>query len=239
MSIYTKISILLIGLLAVHVITQYIRTRHYLNIGIPLASRAVRYEQHPADPTTRILVIGDSTAVGTGADRPEDSTAGLIGQDFPTSDITNLGVNGARLADLPDRFKVLGDDQFDIVLVQIGGNDVWHFTPFTQIEVSLTTVLKEADRVGKRVVILHGGDFATAKALPLGTRWLFSWRSKKLRDLYLRITPEYGAHYVDLWHINGDQRDHATAFYAVDRFHPSSSGYADWYAQIKPVLELN
>lgn len=238
MTITTKITLGLAILLSIYILGQYFRTRHYLNIGVPLAAKTIAYEQHPINPTTKLLVIGDSTAVGTGASRPEESIAGLIGQDYPTIDITNKGKNGARLADLPEKFAELSDDQFDVVLVQIGGNDVWHFTPFQKIEDSLITVLKEANRVGKRVVILHGGDFATAKALPLGTRWLFSWRSAKLRDLYLKMVPEYGASYVDMWQVNRNDPARAAQFYAIDSFHPSSSGYADWYSQIKPALGL-
>lgn len=236
MSIYVKICLTAVGLLLAYVVFQYIRTRHYIQLGVPLANSAVRYEQHPTNPTIRLLTIGDSTVVGTGASKPEDSVAGLIGHDYPTMDITNAGKNGARLADLPAKFAQYSNDQFDVVLVQIGGNDVWRFTPFTDIESSLNTVLAEAERVGKHVIILHGGDFKSAKALPLGTRWLFSWRSSRLRDLYKRVIPTTAAQYVDLWTVDLDNPERAAAFYAVDRFHPSSSGYADWYAGIKPAL---
>jgi lysophospholipase L1-like esterase len=232
----SKITLGISILLIVYVVAQYFRTRHYINIGVPLAARAVAYEQHPAEPTSHILVIGDSTAVGTGADRPEESTAGLLGHDYPEADIVNRGVNGARLADLSTSFVEFDDQEFDLVLVQIGGNDVWHFTRFTDIEDSLNNVLADATRVGKHVMIMHGGDFASAKALPLGTRWLFSWRSAKLRELYQRVVPEYGASYVDVWHANDNKPDRAAAFYAADNFHPSSSGYADWYAEIKLKL---
>lgn len=236
MSITTKIILGLVIALAIYVIAQYIRTRHYLAIGIPLSEAAVAYEQHPENPTHKILVIGDSTAVGTGATQPTDSTAGLLGKDYPTADILNRGVNGARLADLPSRFAQFEDQQFDLVLVQIGGNDVWHFTPFNKIETQLNAVLTEATRVGKHVVMMHGGDFISAKALPLGTRWIFSGRSSKLRNLYQRVLPSYGVSYVDVWHANDDKPDRAAAFYAIDQFHPSSSGYADWYTQIKLAL---
>ncbi len=233
MTLGSKIALGVSTVFIAYVAAQYVRTRHYINIGVPLAAKAIAYEQHPENPTSRILVIGDSTAVGTGADKPEDSTAGLLGKDYPQADIVNRGVNGARLADLSTSFVEFEDQEFDLVLVQIGGNDVWHFTPFTDIEASLNNVLTDATRVGKYVLIMHGGDFASAKALPYGSRWLFSWRSAKLRDLYLRLVPTYSATYIDLWHTNDNEPDRIAAFYAADNFHPSSSGYADWYAEIK------
>ena len=47
----------------------------------------------------RVLVLGDSTGVGIGANRPEESIAGLLAQDFPAADIVNVSRSGARVAD--------------------------------------------------------------------------------------------------------------------------------------------
>lgn len=238
MTLTTKIILGLVIALTIYVIVQYIRTRYYIHIGIALAEAAVAYEQHPDNPTQNILVIGDSTAVGTGAMEPADSTAGLLGKDYPTADITNKGVNGSRVADLVDRFTELEDDQFDLVLIQIGGNDIVRFTNLDVLETDIKTVLTEANRVGKQVIILHCGNLGTATLLPLGTRWLFTQRTAKLRAIYQRLAPQYHAQYVDLWRLGADDpfaHDPST-YYAADYFHPSSAGYADWYAHIKLAL---
>lgn len=238
MSLRVKVIILVIGLLAVYSLAQYWRSRYYVRIGISLAEQTVAYEQHPALPTTRILVIGDSTAVGTGATTPQDSTAGLLGRDYPAAEIINRGVNGSRVADLTTRFAGFSDDEFDLVLVQIGGNDIVRFTNYAALEENLHTVLAEAQRVGKQVVLLHCGDFGTARLLPVGTRWLISRRTKQLREIYLRVAPQYDATYVDL--LRPRKADpfalDPKTYYAADQFHPSSAGYADWYEHIKLVL---
>jgi len=149
MSLRVKVVILVICLLAVYILAQYLRSRYYVRIGIGLAEQAVAYEQHPAAPSARILVIGDSTAVGTGATTPQDSTAGLLGRDYPAAEIINRGVNGSRVADLTTRFAEFTNDEFDVVLVQIGGNDIVRFTDYAALEQNLHTVLAEAQRVGK------------------------------------------------------------------------------------------
>lgn len=238
MTFSTKIIVGLVVAVAIYAIAQYIRTRYYIHIGITLAEAAVAYEQHPDNPTGKILVIGDSTAVGTGAKTSLDSTAGLLGKDYPTADITNKGVNGSRVADLVDRFTKFEPDQFDLVLIQIGGNDIVRFTNLADLETNLKTVLTEANRVGKQVIIVHCGNLGTAKLLPLGTRWIFTQQTAKLRAIYQRLAPQYHAQYVDLWRLGADDpfaRDPNT-YYAADYFHPSSAGYADWYTHIKLAL---
>ena len=238
MSLTLKVCLIVLALVITYSVAQYLRSRHYAQIGIQLAQQAVPYEQHPANPTHHFLVIGDSTAVGTGASSPTDSTAGLLGNDYPTADIVNKGVNGSRVADLTSRFSEFSDDEFDLVLIQIGGNDIVRFTNLTTLEADLITVLTEANRVGKQVVILHCGNFGTAKLLPLGSRWLFTQRTAKLRSIYQRLAPQYQAQYVDIWRL-GDAdpfaRDPST-YYASDYFHPSSAGYADWYELTKQML---
>lgn len=238
MNLMIKIILGLVIALTIYVIVQYARTRYYIHIGIALAEAAVAYEQHPDNPTQNILVIGDSTVVGTGAMQAADSTAGLLGKDYPTADITNKGVNGSRVADLVDRFTEFEDDQFDLVLIQIGGNDIVRFTNLADLETNLNTVFTEANRVGKEVIILHCGNLGTAKLLPLGTRWIFTQRTAKVRAIYQRLAPQYQAAYIDLWRL-GDSDPFANdpdTFYAADYFHPSSAGYADWYAHIKLAL---
>jgi lysophospholipase L1-like esterase len=239
MSPRSKVFWLIAGLIIIYIVVQYLRTRHYLQLGLMIADQAIAYEQHPTSPTARILVIGDSTTVGTGATTPQDSTAGLLGHDFPTADIMNQGVNGARVADLTTRFAEFSDDEFDLVLVQIGGNDIVRFTNYQQLEKDLHTVLAEAQRVGKQVVLLHCGDFGTARLLPVGTRWLITHRTKQLRAIYLRLAPQYEVRYVDL--LRPRDRDpfanDPATYYAADQFHPSSTGYADWYEHIKPIVQ--
>ncbi|MBI4408030.1 MAG: SGNH/GDSL hydrolase family protein [Candidatus Kerfeldbacteria bacterium] len=238
MSLTLKICLSLLAIVAIYSVAQYLRSRHYAQIGIQLAEQTTPYEQHPTNPTHHFLVIGDSTAVGTGASSPTDSTAGLLGKDYPTADIINRGVNGSRVVDLTNRFTKFSDDQFDLVLIQIGGNDIVRFTDFTALESDLITVLTEANRVGKQVVILHCGNFGTAKLLPFGSRWIFTQRTAKLRSMYQRLAPQYQAQYVDLWRLGDTDpfaRDPKT-FYAADYFHPSSAGYADWYSFIRQTL---
>src|SRR5665213_3447970 len=56
-------------------------------VGHRIAAQAVPYEQHPPNPAMYILVMGDSTAVGTGAATNTESIAGRLGARYPQADI--------------------------------------------------------------------------------------------------------------------------------------------------------
>jgi hypothetical protein len=89
---------------------------------LELARRSEPWQQTPERATLRMLIVGDSTAVGTGASEAGQSLAGLIGQSHPQLLIENRARDGARFADVARQLG--GAGRFDIVLVQAGGNDV-------------------------------------------------------------------------------------------------------------------
>lgn len=70
----------------------------------------------------RLLIVGDSTAVGTGASSPASSLAGLLAEQYPRLWIDNRARDGAKFADVLQQLS--GPERFDMVLVQAGGNDV-------------------------------------------------------------------------------------------------------------------
>ena len=101
-----------------------------LRVGDELAKLATAFERHAAQPARRVLIIGDSLAVGCGASRPEESIAGLIAQEFPDVTIVNRARNGARTAEATAQLRVDGDARYDAILISVGGNDVLRRTPF-------------------------------------------------------------------------------------------------------------
>lgn len=238
MSTSYRVVLTLIGIIAVYGTFQYWRTKQYIRIGNDLANKAVAYKQHPDKPTLRILMIGDSTVVGTGAERPEDSVAGRFGKDYPTAEIINLGVNGAKTREITSRLKQFEGQHFDLVLIHTGGNDIVRFSKLSEVEKSLREVLSEAKKLSDTVVALHGGNIGTAKLFPVGTRWILALRTWQARRIFLRVMEETGADYVDLWRRGKDDPFFANpdTYYAKDYFHPSGVGYKDWYEHIVAVL---
>lgn len=215
-----------------------LRTFYYIRIGRGLAASAVAYSQEGIDSAPRVLVIGDSTAVGVGAATPEESLAGLLGRDFPQATIVNAGVSGAKTHELIERLKQRHGERYALVLLHIGGNDIVRGTPTTDLLRDIAEVLRLARRLSDNVVLVTSGNVGTAKLFPPGYRWLLERRTRYVRELFMNEAQQADAHYVDLFREQAHDpfaRD-PHRYYAADMFHPSSEGYADWYALIQLTL---
>lgn len=234
-----KIVLVCVATLLLFVICQFFRTRHYITIGEEQAAKAIPYSQENSDADFRILIIGDSTVVGTGAEDPEHSVAGYLGADFPDAELVNLGVNGTRTHGLIERFESIQDEHFDLILIHTGGNDIVYNTDRTELAADLKTVLDLATSIGDEVVLLTCGDVGTGLLFPFGTRWILTARTEAVREIFMPIAESKGVHYVDLFRAPKDDpfAQDPDLYYSADYFHPSGAGYKDWYDHIKAVLD--
>lgn len=210
-------------------------TRRLIAIGTELANKAVPFSRK--NGSQNILVLGDSTAVGTGASTSSTSLAGLLGSFYPSASIENRGVNGSKTRDLLKRNDLRGD-RYDLVMIHIGGNDTVRFTNLDELTKDIGTVIDNAKKHSDNIVIVSTGNVGTARLLPLGTRWLFTLRTKQVRDIFKKTAVEKEVTYVDLY--REPNRDpfamDPQKYYAADSFHPSDAGYADWFSLIKKEL---
>ena len=225
-------TLLLVGFLA------YLGFRLHSLFGISaaLVATSQTYQRMLPNPTLTILVLGDSTAVGTGG-TPETSVAGRLGDKFPTASVYNFGINGEKLSDFDVQMNTLNIQKADVVVLQIGANDIVHFTPISEIEAKLKDVLAKAKKISGNVVVLHSGSVGDAPLLwPLGFIW--NIRTQAVRHIYLRDVPAAGAIYVDLVASETDVTfaNNPKKYYAPDMFHPSSDGYGLWFDEVVKVL---
>mgnify|MGYP002662619994 CR=1 FL=1 len=107
----------------------------------------------PAQPTRSLLVVGDSTAVGTGAARPEESLVGLIGQAHPDWRIDNRAVNGARFADVGVQLPA-APAGYDLVRVLAGGHDGIRLPRQDTLRAQLEELATLAQQRGRHVVLM-------------------------------------------------------------------------------------
>lgn len=221
--------------LVIGILMDLYQTRRLIKVGVGLAERAIPFSRKNGSST--ILVMGDSTAVGTGASSSSASLAGLLGQTYPAASIENRGVNGAVTHDLIERFSKI-EGQYDLIMIHIGGNDTVHMTALDQLQKDLETVIRSAKQHSKKIVIVSTGNVGTAKLLPFGTRWLFTAQTRKVRKIFKQTAALSDATYVDLFReADADPfAKNPSKYYAADSFHPSDAGYADWFALIKPNL---
>ena len=234
--------ILLVILLAFALYLAYeaLRTQHYINVGTDLANKAVPYIQHPKNPTLRILMVGDSTGVGTGASSPKTSLAGLVGQRYPHADITNASVNGAKVHDVIKQLEGVPGN-FDLLMIEIGGNDSVRNTDLTQLANDLQQVLTLANGKAKHILVTSTGNIGTVPLFPWFTRWIYQKRTLAVRAVFMKqiAAQTFDVRYTDLYRT-ADKDPYALdpkKYYGADSFHPSDAGYADWFTLISAQLD--
>lgn len=224
----------LLLLLIVYAIFSYIRMRRLIDVGNELADNAVAYEQSPEAAEYSFIVFGDSSAVGTGASDPSASTAGRLGAEYPSARIQNKAINGLKSAELVPIIQEHDREQYDLVLIQIGGNDIVRYTKLDTVEESIDAILAEATQLSDNVVLLTSGNVGTAPFFPAPTRWAFTQRTRSVRSIIMAAAETHEVQYIDLFREKTDDPFAADVdkYYADDYFHPSSDGYADWYSFI-------
>ena len=202
---------------------------------VALAQRSEPWQQHPADATLRLLVVGDSTGVGTGATTPQSSLAGLIGQARPRWWIDNRARDGAKFADLVGQLG--GDQQFDIVLVQAGGNDVIRLRGLDAMREDIERVADLARQRGKTVIWMPAGNLGNVAFFSPPLSWWMGQRSRGMHAAVRNAAARTGAIYVKLFHERDDDpfvRDKTLS--ASDGLHPSDAGYRLWWGTLAAHL---
>jgi lysophospholipase L1-like esterase len=186
--------------------------------------------------TVSILVVGDSTGVGVGASTSTASVPGRLSELLDAS-VENHAVSGARVSDVAGQMERVTQTKYDVVLIQIGGNDVTHFTSLTSLENDLRVAVSSAKEKSDRIILISSGKVGDAPFIPRFLAPLFNHRYMEVRDVFMRLATTMGITYVDLLPVSDTFGTDADKYYAVDYFHPSSEGYALWYGVLKEVVQ--
>ncbi|HEX7651196.1 MAG TPA: GDSL-type esterase/lipase family protein [Candidatus Paceibacterota bacterium] len=223
---------------ALYAFYQYALIARAIAAGKPLVAAAVPYEQHPANAAHFILVMGDSTAVGVGAATSSESLAGRVGAYYPDADVENLGASGAQLPDLLGTIPSVPRDQYDLILLQIGANDVVYGS-VGMAQMRISEALAWASAHSGRVILLTAGNIGLSPVFKWPLSLYMTHRTLALRSIFMTEAAAFpNVSYVDLYLSKEDDpfgKD-VPHYYAPDRFHPSSSGYAYWFDSVKRYL---
>jgi lysophospholipase L1-like esterase len=208
-----------------------------------LAAQGQRFERRLAVTGRAVLILGDSTGVGVGASRPEESIAGLLAADFPDAHVVNISESGARVCDAVEQAKKLDglERRFDVAVLHLGGNDVVRNTPLPALAEACEALLAELPRLAQRTVWLGPPNIGLAPLFPLPYAWVLAARSKAVAALIAQSAARHGVAFVDF-----SAREHAERFarkrrqhFATDGFHPNSSSYSYGYAAARQAMGLD
>lgn len=199
-----------------------------------LARDAASFSIEPQHARARLLVIGDSTGVGTGASSPSGSLAGQLSKRSPTLAIDNMARNGARFADLLEQLDAAPGQRYDAILIMAGGNDVLQLTGESTLRADIDRVALRAKTMAPLVVIMPAGNVGNAPFFFAPLDWLMTSRSKVLHAVVRDEAALRGLAYVNLYKARADDpfATEPERFNAPDGLHPSDDGYALWLAEL-------
>ena len=213
------------------------RTAWRLHESAELIRLSSPLQRTPVHPALRLLIVGDSTAVGTGASAPDASVAGLLGQAFPRLQIVNRARDGAKFAAVLAQLE--GSEPFDMVLVMAGGNDVVRLRGLQALQGDVQAVVQRARQRADLVVLMPAGNVGNAPFFFAPLSWLMTWRSRQLHAFVEEAVARHGAVFVDLFRESADdpfvQRPELNA---ADGLHPSDAGYRVWFGELMRQADL-
>lgn len=196
------------------------------------------FDASPEAAEASLLIVGDSTALGTGASTPQASLAGRIAAHYPRLRVRNLARAGARFADIAEQLRHAG--RHDLILVAGGANDVMRMTPRRRLAQDIDLTLRRAGARAQRVVLVPAPNVGNAPFFPRPLSWLLSRRARLLHRLARAGAGTVGAAYVDLYRERAADpfARHPQRLIAADCLHPSDAGYGIWFDELERQAPL-
>lgn len=183
----------------------------------PERNAEARPAQPVAGPEQRILAFGDSLFAGYGLEEeqgyPEKLEVALRDAGID-AEVVDAGVSGDTTASGRQRLAFTLDAQEarpDLVLLELGGNDMLRGLPPEQTRANLEAMLAELQRRGIPVLLMG------MRAAPnYGTEY-----QQRFDSIYPELAAEYGATLVPFW-LEAIYRE--PAMFQDDRVHPTAAG---------------
>ena len=186
---------------------------------------------HAGPDPLRLLVLGDSTAAGVGAETQDHALPGNLARELAA--LTGRGVtwraigeNGATSRDLIERYlRDATAQEYDIVFLSIGANDALGLRPRWAFRRDVGILLDALREANPEAVILMSSlpAFGRFELLPNPLRFNLYLHSRSLEDAARAIVAGRAS-----VHMSPPPPPYTEGFFATDLFHPSASGYRDW-----------
>lgn len=229
---------ILIGLLLLVVFALFLQVRYYIHISKGLIKNTTKYSNESADTTKTLLVLGDSTAYGVGAATTTSSLPALVASSIGATYTENYSVSGAKIEDMPTQMAEIKKDRYDLILLQIGANNITSRDDADVEQKKLEEVIGELQKLSTHVVFLTAGNVGGAPAIPPLFHPYYRNLTLVYHEKFQALGEKLGVTYVNLY--DEPQVDpfvlHPEIYFAKDMFHPSSEGYKVWFSKVQKYL---
>lgn len=216
-----------------YVLFETVRITRLVRVSSKLVEQARGYQSDTGQ--LHMLVLGDSTAVGVGSDS-KDTVAGRMSAALNTS-VENYAVSGAKTRDVLDQISSAQKQRYDIVLIQVGANDIIRFSTIGRLKRDISSVLDEASTLSDHVVLITAGKVGKAPFFPKALGWVWTMRANTVRTHFMTAAQQENAAYVDLYSAKDNFNSDPDRYYAPDGLHLTADGYEFWYQEMLKTIQ--
>lgn len=216
------------------------RSRRYAKPDLGLAVRA-SLGGDAAKPPLRVVLLGDSLALGVGVDIVEETVGGQLAQMLAGAGaavtLSTVAVAGARSADLATQVarSQLGSRP-DVAVIVVGTNDATHLVRPGEAAAALATAVRRLRDAGTAVVVGTCPDLGALRAIAPPLRQVVGWYGRRVARAQASAARAAGAAVVDLASQVGPVFRADAGMLCHDGFHPSADGYRVMAYAIFPEL---
>lgn len=190
----------------------------------------------------RVLVLGDSAAVGYGMTRADATPPAAIGLalaqllDRPV-DVRSEAVVGAQTSDLRDQIDSGLEHRPQLAAIVIGANDVTHRVPSYVSSRLIAAAVRRLVAADVKVVVGTCPDLGTIEPIPQPLRYIAMRKSRTLARKQMVAVVRAGGRAVSLGDLLRPLfTERSDIMFGDDRFHPSEAGYANLVGVLVPSL---
>jgi lysophospholipase L1-like esterase len=218
-------------------------TRRYARPDLNLANRCA---VGPAGaPPLRLVLLGDSAALGVGVDRVADTVGGRLAELLaaaPESDgrrveLSSVAVAGARAEDLGTQVaRALISSRPDIAVVLIGVNDAMRLRRPAMSAAYLAAAVRRLSDARVAVVVGTCPDLAALRAFAPPLRQIVGHLGRRVARAQALAVRAAGGLPVDLAEQAGPVFRADAGTLCRDGYHPSADGYRIWAHALFPAV---
>ncbi|MGW5666722.1 SGNH/GDSL hydrolase family protein [Micromonospora sp. NPDC003776] len=218
------------------------RNREYAQPELGLALRATVGRTGAAP--LRLVLLGDSSALGVGVARFEDTIGGQLAQllaEGPPArrvHLSSVGVSGSRSTDLATQVaRALLGERPDVAVVLIGANDATALTRPADAAAYLGSAVRRLREAHVEVVVATCPDLGAVRAVAAPLRQVLAWSGRRIARAQTAAVLDAGGTVVDLGTETGPVFRADAGTLCHDGYHPSADGYRVWAHALLPAVE--